>query len=113
MGTINFCEKCGKMLEISNFMDVRVGNCSCGFKKFIYAETGFEDMTKKADKIGAGVLENKEDGQGFPNTCKKCGHTLCDIHDLGAPYSDESNVYLFKCRKCGYVERQADGSGNG
>jgi len=31
---------------------------------------------------------------------------------LGASYSDEADVYLFQCKKCGFVERQADGSGN-
>ena len=56
--------------------------------------------------------ENKESSVGFPNTCKKCGHEGADVADLGAAYSDEANIYLFKCKKCGFTERQADGSSN-
>jgi len=112
MGQIPFCEKCGKMLELKNFMDIKMGICECGFKKFVYDNMNIEDKSKKKEEIGKGVLENKDETEGFPNLCPKCGHNFCDVHDLGAPYSDESNVYLFRCRKCGYVVRQADGSGN-
>ena len=34
------------------------------------------------------------------------------VKDLGTSYSDESNVYLFKCTKCGHIDRQADGCSN-
>lgn len=72
----------------------------------------FSEKGKKKQEA-KGVLEQEKQGEGFPNVCDKCGHTQADVHDLGAPYSDESNVYLFRCKKCGHVKRQADGSGNG
>ena len=71
----------------------------------------FTEKTKKTQK-GDGIFEQEENKEGFPHTCKKCGHSESEVHDLGAQYSDESNIYLFKCMKCGFVERQADGSGN-
>jgi hypothetical protein len=43
--------------------------------------------------------ESEEELGGFPNTCKKCGCEWADVVDLGAPYGDESNVYLFKYAK--------------
>lgn len=112
MSKIQFCNKCGNILTIKKEFDFFVGSCSCGAVKLITSEMDFSEKGKE-DKIAKGVLENKEDTEGFPNVCKKCGHTQSNVHDLGSPYSDESNVYLFKCKKCGYVERQADGSGNG
>jgi 8-oxo-dGTP pyrophosphatase MutT (NUDIX family)/Zn ribbon nucleic-acid-binding protein len=71
----------------------------------------FSEKTKKIEK-GEGILENNNEISGFPHKCPKCGHDEADVVDLGAPYSDESNIYLFKCKKCGHVKRQADGSGN-
>jgi len=111
MAKIQFCERCGKMLKISEKNNRKMGNCSCGFEKEINSETNFAEKTKKIEK-GEGVFENKEEKEGFPHRCKKCGHEQSDIHDLGAPYSDETNIYLFRCKKCGHVERQADGTGN-
>ena len=65
--------------------------------------------------------DKKETGQGvaketetmdFPHTCKKCGYEQCDVESISARYADESDIYLYRCKKCKYVERQADGSGN-
>ena len=67
-------------------------------------------MPQKA-QVGEGIAL-PEKSAGFPNTCKKCGYEECDVNDLGAPYSDESNIILYTCKKCGFVERQADGTGN-
>jgi len=111
MPKIQFCPKCGKILDVKNESNLLIGLCSCGFVKKINSEIYFSEKTIK-DIRGKGIAEDKGGKEGFPHVCKKCGHTQCDIHDLGAPYSDESNIYLFKCKKCGYVERQADGSGN-
>ena len=76
-------------------------------------EIKFTEKTRKKEEKANGVFSAEETAEGFPHKCEKCGHGEADVHDLGAPYSDESNVYLFKCKKCGYVKRQADGSGNG
>lgn len=112
MKAMHFCNKCGKLLHVKEQEGILIGKCSCGFLKKIDSVMEISEKGKQS-KIAKGVFENIESKGGFPHTCQKCGHTQSDVHDLGAPYSDESNVYLFKCKKCGYVERQADGSGNG
>lgn len=71
----------------------------------------FSEKIRKT-KIADGIFSYKDESEGFPHECPKCGYSEADVIDLGAPYSDESNIYLFKCKKCGYVKRQADGSGN-
>ena len=90
--------------------DKLIGRCVCGYEQEIKINVGEHG---KKDNIAKGIYQEKENEEGFPHVCPKCGHTQSDVHDLGAPYSDESNVYLFKCKKCKHVERQADGSGNG
>ena len=111
MTSIKFCELCGKILKIKNSDGKAFCICPCGFvKEYAYEITFSEKQTKK-EEVGSGVL-TKDESKGFPHICKKCGFDGCDVFDLGAPYSDESNVYLYKCKKCNYVERYAEGTGN-
>lgn len=106
-----FCELCGNLLAIKNENEKYIGKCSCGFTKEIESGISFSDKSQKKNEIAGGIFV-KADTIGFPHKCKKCNHEQCDIWDLGAQYSDESNIYLYKCKKCGFVERQADGSSN-
>jgi hypothetical protein len=57
----------------------------------------FSEKTKKIEK-GEGIFENNDNTLGFPHKCPKCGHEEADVVDLGAPYSDEYNIFLFKCK---------------
>jgi len=111
MANLNFCPKCGKPLHVKSEQDKKIAECSCGFTKIIGSDLVFSTKNKKVT-LGKGVISREEDLDGFPHICEKCGHPFSEVHDLGAPYSDESNIYLFKCKKCGHVSRQADGSGN-
>ena len=111
---MEFCENCGKPLKVlAKNTSVIIASCDfCGTKKLrTFSELGYNEKPKKVE-VGQGVLTDKHEGNGFPHICKKCNHDLADVHDLGAMYADESNIYLFKCKKCGYVERQSDGTGN-
>jgi DNA-directed RNA polymerase subunit M/transcription elongation factor TFIIS len=73
----------------------------------------FNEKIEKTEK-GNGILDlNQEDTtKGFPHVCKKCDCEFSEVLDLGISYSDESSVILFKCKKCGNVERDAYGSSN-
>ena len=106
---MEFCKKCGKPLKI----DKGTIKCSCGFSKISNSKISSTEKIKKPEKKGKGVF-NKEKfvEKGFPHSCKECGHEYSDVVDLGASYSDESNIYLFKCKKCKHVERDAYGSSN-
>lgn len=113
MKKIEFCPDCGKILSIrEREWDFQmVGTCRCGFSKEV--ERGFLPSEKIINlERGKGIAENKEETEGFPHICNKCGYGESEVFDLGASYSDESNIYLFKCKKCGYVSREAEGSGN-
>lgn len=106
---IEFCPKCGKILQIVEKPRENIGLCSCGYIK-LNLDLGSNEKVKENPLLGQGVVKENNDLEGFPHDCPKCGHNMADVTDLGAPYSDESNIYLFKCKKCKYVYRQADGS---
>jgi len=107
---MEFCDNCGKPLIVKNNTLV----CNCGFEKSINQIITKENI-KKPEKVSEEVLnENKpEPGKGFPFNCDSCGYKFADVVDLGVSYSDESNVTLFRCRKCKKVQRNAFGSSIG
>lgn len=112
MKHIPFCEKCSKLLQVKKGKDSSsIGVCECGFTKILPHLQSTEKIKKK-EKVGEGIEEDSSSSSGFPHTCKKCGYGECEIYDLGAAYSDESNILLYQCKKCNFVERQADGTGN-
>lgn len=113
MKKIEFCPDCGRVLSLREreWDFLMIGSCRCGFFKEMERGSLPSEKMISSEK-GQGVLEKENETEGFPHTCIKCGCEEADVSDLGASYSDESNIYLFRCRKCGYVGRDADGSGN-
>lgn len=37
--------------------------------------------------------------------CKKCGYELAELLEISCSYTDEDNIYQYKCGKCGHVEQ--------
>ena len=107
MRFMEFCEKCGRLLIVTD----NFAKCACGFIKKANIVSSNERIEKPI-KRGKGIAEEKESKKGFPHKCKKCRHEFVDVIDLGVFYSDESSIYLFKCKKCGNTERDAYGSSN-
>ncbi len=106
-----FCDKCGKILQIKTDNNKVHGICNCGFSGEITPLIFKDKSFSKQEETGKGVAK-KPKTLGFPHVCIKCKYKECDLEVIGAPYSDESDIYLYKCKKCGFIERQADGSGN-
>ncbi|MFA5993300.1 MAG: hypothetical protein WC796_06345 [Candidatus Pacearchaeota archaeon] len=108
---MEFCDNCGKLLIVK-----KVGSCSCGFSKEITKELVVSEQIQKVRKKGEGIIdsenENRKEMEGFPHDCKKCGHGEASVSEVKTGYSDEADIYIFKCKKCGFVERQADGCSN-
>lgn len=89
-----FCKKC-KTLKFPIKKDAKIN-------------LKVKEKIPKKEKIGKGVVEDKNLYATYPNKCRKCGHVGAEVSDLGAQYSDEDNLFLIKCGKCGYVERIGD-----
>ncbi len=54
---------------------------------------------------GKGVVKDKDVFADYNHKCKKCGYGKAEVMDLGAQYSDENELIMLKCGKCGYTER--------
>ena len=102
----NFCKKCGSVL-------IPVGNYSkcprCGKEDSAkYIKT--EEKLPEKEKIGKGVVDDENVFATYEHECSKCGHVGAEVNDLGVQYSDEDNLFLAKCGKCGHSERIGDSS---
>ena len=57
------------------------------------------------EEIGEGVLSDENKMATYKHKCEKCGYGKAQIIDVGPLYSDEDNLILLKCGKCGFSER--------
>ncbi len=107
--TIKFCKKCKTLMKpYKEGGEVFLKCPKCGFKSKVDL-TSSENIPKK-EKVGKGVSEDKNVFATYKHECSKCGHVGAEINDLGVQYSDEDNLFLAKCGKCGHSERIGDAS---
>ena len=107
------CDKCNALIALEEKDGQLWELCNCGRNKFVEKKIITSEKGKTQEKLGEGIAEEDKTLEGFPHICGKCSYNQADITDLGAPYGDESNIYLYKCKKCGHTERQTDGTSNG
>jgi len=115
MTAMHFCEKCGKIMSVEKNAGIVMASCTCGFFKNISKGIIAKNKGDFKDDKGRGIADEKNSAPAegkFPHECSNCGHGEAYVKDLGTFYSDESCIYLFKCVKCGHVDRQADGTSN-
>ncbi|MFH1585254.1 MAG: hypothetical protein ABIB79_00620 [archaeon] len=85
-GILLVCDNCGLSVELG--------------KGLVSTE-----KIKAKERIGGGVVDEENILATYNHICKKCGYTKAQILDLGISYSDEDNLILLKCGKCGWSER--------
>ena len=116
MSAMHFCDHCGKILNITKNGSLATARCDfCGKAKLLLSGVITKSKTEIKPEVSKEVASDKNlvsQDAVMPHDCIKCGHKEAYVKDLGTSYSDESNVYLFKCVKCGYTDRQADGCSN-
>jgi DNA-directed RNA polymerase subunit M/transcription elongation factor TFIIS len=109
--SLQFCPVCKKLLQIKEKNDKIIGYCSCGFKRTCNIELSSKESILKKEK-NLGIINDESDlNQGIIHKCSKCGNEFADMLDLGDRLLSESNVYLYKCKKCNHVDRETDGIG--
>jgi len=98
---LKFCPKCGDVLIPGKKGDKFFANCEkCGFSKEVKRLRTRENFEPKI-KIGEGVNKEKNPFATYFNKCQKCGYDKAQIIDMGVFYSDEDNLIMLKCGKCG------------
>jgi len=106
--TLRFCEECEGLLFVKEDKGVSYFECSsCGHIQ-IFGGNDYvcskETMTPRKIK-GDGANEDKNDFADYHHVCRKCGYEFAQILDLGVFISDEDNLILLRCGKCGFSER--------
>jgi len=105
--TLRFCKKCKTLLEPHkkegrNFLVCK----NCGLS--LDAENNSLITTEKikhSPKRQKGFSKDEAVFASYKHVCKKCGYDKAEVIDMGIFYSDEDNLILLKCGKCGYSER--------
>lgn len=105
---LKFCQKCETLMSPHRKNNSILFKCpACGFCK----EVKEGDFLKSNEKIevkkskGEGVGEDKNEFATYNHICRKCGYDKAQILDLGIFYSDEDNLIMLKCGRCGFCER--------
>ncbi|MFH1365206.1 MAG: hypothetical protein ABIH28_01320 [archaeon] len=107
--TIRFCKKCKTLLSPKKKDGEVFLKCSkCGFESKV--DLTSSEKIKEEEEIGEGVADKGNIFATYNSKCKKCGHVGAEINDLGVQYSDEDNLFLVTCGKCGHSERIGDDS---
>ncbi|HTY44305.1 MAG TPA: hypothetical protein VMC80_03610 [Patescibacteria group bacterium] len=108
---LKFCPKCGSIL-ISQEIDKNKSYLFCDkCNHFELSKTKKNSKTSSSEKIekeedrGGGISKDKNILATYKHKCSQCGYDKAQILDLGIFYSDEDNLIMLKCGKCGYCER--------
>jgi len=105
--SMEFCPECNGILIPKRSGEKFIIACkNCDY--FRNAEVGqlIEDekiITKP--KKGQGIAKDENEFADYKHNCKKCGYGKAQIIDAGVFISDEDNLIMLKCGKCGYAER--------
>lgn len=101
---MDFCNNCGSLMYLFNEKGIAKSYCKkCNISKETISGSFKEQHSQKEIGKGIGSEENKL--ANYDNVCKKCRHIGAQIIDVGVLISDEDNLIMLKCGKCGFTER--------
>jgi DNA-directed RNA polymerase subunit M/transcription elongation factor TFIIS len=102
---LKFCPTCGELLIPEKKGEKFAATCGkCGFSRAVKPLNEKEKIRHKK-KTGEGIAKGENPLATYHNKCPKCGYDKAQIIDMGIFYSDEDNLIMLKCGKCGYSER--------
>ncbi|MBU2562713.1 MAG: hypothetical protein KKF68_03570 [Nanoarchaeota archaeon] len=103
---INFCKKCGVPLELKKRGVDRVFRCKkCDSVNQAKGHVISNEKVQHEKERGTGVKKDENIFATYHHNCKKCGYDKVQVLDLGVFISDEDNLILLQCGRCGYSER--------
>ena len=103
---MKFCPDCGGLLKIRVSKGVDFVVCErCGYFKEGTIILNTEEKFEEKKEVGKGAVSGDNIFATYKNKCKKCRYENAQIIDMGIFISDEDNLILLKCGRCGYSER--------
>ena len=109
--TLEFCPKCMNIMIPEKLAEKEFWiKCHhCHFAKRLKQNSKLieKEMILHKHDIGRTfkISKIKNEFAIYKNKCQKCGYDKAQIIDMGIFYSDEDNLILLKCGKCGWSER--------
>jgi DNA-directed RNA polymerase subunit M/transcription elongation factor TFIIS len=108
---IEFCKDCGGMIRVQKIDEKETYKfCDkCQSFELVKSEDNLgmfsNEKIEKQEERGTGVNKDENEFANYNHICKKCNYDKAQIIDMGIFYSDEDNLILLKCGKCGFCER--------
>ncbi len=106
--SLKFCSECNSLLKIKETGEGKKLHCEkCNLIEE-FAEDSLISSSEKEiheEKRGEGVVKDINQRATYDHLCKKCGYDKAEIIDIGVLISDEDNLILLKCGRCGFSER--------
>ncbi len=106
--SLKFCPKCQSILipEENKKGKIETKCAHCGYLDMLKEKKLVEYEKIKHRKEKKGKIENvHNEFADYKHKCQKCGYGKAQIIDMGVSYSDEDNLILLKCGRCGWSER--------
>ncbi len=75
----------------------------CGISERVHSENFVEK--NEEEELGEGVIRNENLFATYEHKCSKCGYDKAEVIDMGIFISDEDNLILIRCGKCGHTDR--------
>jgi|SRR3990172_8404401 len=111
---LEFCPSCKNILipEKLNGKDFWVKCHHCHFSKRFKGKALIEkEKVPKKGKTGNKISKVENEFATYKHKCQKCSFGKAQVIDIGSFYSDEDDLILFKCGKCGWSERSTKKAG--
>ena len=105
--SFSFCPKCSNILIPEKIKgEGFVEKCGfCGYSKEHVDKSVVVKEKIHKKKTGTKISKEVNEFATYHHKCQKCGYDKAQIIDMGIFYSDEDNLILLKCGKCGGSER--------
>ena len=111
---MEFCPKCKSILIPKMENGKLVIHCSyCGYSRGAKVGEALVETEKmpRREEVGEGVVDSINEFATYDNKCEKCGFGKAQIVDMGQWYSDEDNIIILRCGKCGWSQHMERKSG--
>ena len=101
-----FCKTCGNLLVSEKNAYGQWMKCPQGHAQpTLNREENILKLKNETPGKKVEMMDSENILAVHDNICKKCGHDKAELIEMSCSYSDEDNVYRFKCGKCGCVEQ--------
>ena len=103
---LKFCPECKGILVPKRIEKNWFVRCEkCGFLCKVKNKPLIDEEEIEHEERGKGIAKEQNSFANYKHKCKKCRYEKGELINLGAQYSDENELVMIRCGKCGFTER--------